>query len=115
MYGLRVWDLNGNITLDVSDSLSKVLGTLTLTFTVPSGQFSGPPAIATVEIPGAFSDRFWWGSIAVEKINNQYPMSDGYLKCNVYPGQAVFTLSDSAYITIEPGSTVRHTIVYGVF
>lgn len=114
-YGLRCWDSNGNLILDSSDSISKVLGTMDIKFSIPAGQGSAPTTTITVQIPAGFDNRFWWGSIGVTKEGNQYAMSDGYLRCVISGTQATFYLSDSPYLYIAPGSSITHRVIYGIY
>lgn len=114
-YGIRTWDADGKLILDISDSISKVLGTLDIKYSIPAGQGSAPATTKVVQIPAGFANRFWWGSIGVTKEGTQYSMSDGYLRCVISGTQATFYLSNSPYLYIAPGSSITHRVIYGIY
>lgn len=52
-YGLKVWDANGNVTLDVSDRITRHHGSYYYTITSP---------YTDVTVPGAVDDGTWFAS-----------------------------------------------------
>lgn len=58
-YGLRVWDASGNLTLDVTDRITRVISTHSLN----PGMFTSSGLVRTgkVSVPGAVDDGTWGG------------------------------------------------------
>lgn len=56
-YGLRCWDPNGNITLDVTDRLSRVLTIFNIPVGVHSGSVSLPSASGEIWVHVANKER----------------------------------------------------------
>lgn len=56
-YGLRVWDASGNLTLDISDRLTRFVGTYSVSFTV-----NGPEADKLISVSGMVNDGTWFAS-----------------------------------------------------
>ncbi len=83
-YGLRVWDASGNLTLDVTDRLTRFVTSATVYFTTSSNE-----ADKYISIAGMQNDGTWFvsssafqaqatvevGRVAVKKLTSQAPVS----------------------------------------
>ena len=52
-YGLQIWDSGGNITLDISDRITRILSTYTGTLNYPSGYYT---YLTTISVPGLLAN-----------------------------------------------------------
>jgi len=93
MAGLKVWDGAGNVVLDISDRLSRALGS----FSVGS---NAAPSSGSFSVPGLTTGTFWYIDGAQTVVLGES------VRCSVSGS----TLSWSATVLSVP-----HTIHYGVY
>ena len=104
-YGLRTWDANGVLTLDVTDRLTKILGTVTV-----RAQNNTGSATRVNTVPAATNLNFWIAPIAVrslyawERVSISYVLGSGY---------ADIVLKIEAFEALN--GWVEYDILYGVY
>lgn len=116
-YGLRCWDENGNVTLDITDRLSKYLGNATLTFTLPAEVLINKVYQMTLQLPASYAGSnlsIWLLPTDSVSYDGVYAIMNKYeLTSQVEDTQLIVKMTVTA--TIYEAKTISINFNYGVY
>lgn len=98
--GLQVWDANGNLIIDVTDRLTRVLG-----------EFYTGTSNGSVTNPGLTTGTPWWIAIPTTNINVNNNNMAKYLTFSV--SGSTLAWSFGAVYPIQVA--INHKVIYGVY